>query len=828
MMVVAVMPERPTVEDRIRAALWFAAREFGIFTVWSTDPDGTCRCPLERTCPTPGKHPVTANGFKDATRDPDRIRRLLSAGSEPNYGLVCPDGVFAWDADAPGWQDQMADMEAKYGPLPPTLRTVTAHGEHIFFRWPDDLPRPLGEMFGMVTRWGSGRGAGYVIGPRSVHPSGHVYAPAPESAFEVAVLPAAWANAALMPSGGRTGAQAADGGVDITIEEGAYHLPDRVASGARYDAIRDYTAHLYNRRLSTDEMWAQVVMVLAPRFETPLSDLELRQRFDRCVSDMAGRLGEPRGIDTAPSARQRRQDGEDPGWTINLDDEAFPADPDAEAFGGTLGAVLDVISDGTDASRVGMLGSLIALAGALIPRQTFWNREVTTSPYICLVGPSAIGRKGTAMNRARIALGLALGRSVVNRLLLSGLASGEGLVSALARQRPDGTPDAQVVALIWEEEFARMLATRQREGATLDQYMRQAFDMDVLAQHKSASNKVVEAPYWLPALVAITPTELRDRIEGGAIKSGSGNRWLYLPVMRRDVATDGGTPVLPPDLTTALLGARHSAEAHWATPLPLDAAVTSRLTEYSDWIGANSIGQEADLSPRLATMALRIALVHAAVDQAGSVGTVHLDRALALTQYARRGIPWVFGPIVGNPDAQLLLRRLRMQPDGLTANWVTQHAIRDPLRREAAKDELVRLGLAQVVVRQTGGRPLTVLVAVAPRAEARARARVAPPPDDPTFRAPRAPARPPTPDDATPVHDMHESPSSRSDQPARKVHDSRTDSAERVHVDDVDGIGRRTDGTIWCHYFRPHQTAHRDVTTDPWCEVCSDREGTAE
>ena len=50
---------RPTNQDRIRAALWFAERGFGIFPVWSTRDGGTCRCRVGRSCTSPGKHPIT-------------------------------------------------------------------------------------------------------------------------------------------------------------------------------------------------------------------------------------------------------------------------------------------------------------------------------------------------------------------------------------------------------------------------------------------------------------------------------------------------------------------------------------------------------------------------------------------------------------------------------------------------------------------------------------------------------------------------------------------------------------------------------------------------
>jgi hypothetical protein len=276
---------RPSAEDRIRAALWFAERGFGVFSVWSTTAGGACRCPLGASCDNAGKHPITTNGFKDATSDPARIRTLLSAGSDPNYGLVNPEGVFALDVDGEGVA-KLADLEVLHGPLPATLRTVTAHGEHIFLRWPDELPRPIGQLFGFVTRWGSGSNAGYVIGPRSVHASGAVYTPGGNT-FEIATVPAAWAAAVIERKATTPGT--------IVIAPGAYELPDKVpASDSRYEAIRTYTASLYNRGLTVDDMWPLVRERLAPRFELPLSEPDLRSRFNRVTEKLGERLGEPR------------------------------------------------------------------------------------------------------------------------------------------------------------------------------------------------------------------------------------------------------------------------------------------------------------------------------------------------------------------------------------------------------------------------------------------------------------------------------------------------------------------------------------------------------
>ena len=45
----AVVAPRPSNDDRVRAALWFAGQGFGIFSVWSTDAGGVCRCPAPTT-----------------------------------------------------------------------------------------------------------------------------------------------------------------------------------------------------------------------------------------------------------------------------------------------------------------------------------------------------------------------------------------------------------------------------------------------------------------------------------------------------------------------------------------------------------------------------------------------------------------------------------------------------------------------------------------------------------------------------------------------------------------------------------------------------------
>jgi hypothetical protein len=322
---------------------------------------------------------------------------------------------------------------------------------------------------------------------------------------------------------------------------------------------------------------------------------------------------------------------------------------------------------------------------------------------VALVGESSTGRKGTAMWRAHDAMADALDAVYVNRVILDGLNSGEGLISALAYKR-EAFPYEPTVGLVFEEEYASLLAARGRDGSTLDPKMRAAFDGGPLSNRRSNESRTVTPPYWLPALIGITPVELRRRLEPDALASGSANRWLYLPVRRRELeVASTAEPRLRQEHREALRAARRAALD--ARPfLTAEPAVTATLSAYADFLPGQSSGAAMDLTKRLPVIAFRIALVHAMAERAKGVTAEHLARALALTEYARSGIDWVFGGSVGNRDADLLLRHLRKS--GRLTRRQAERALRDTLRRQDAIDELCRLGYAHVVtVHETRGRP---------------------------------------------------------------------------------------------------------------------------
>lgn len=692
---------RPTNDDRIKAANWFAAQGFGIFPCWSTREDGECKCPptsktrdKEGVCSTPGKHPITGDGFKSATTDRQKIETFLAAASEPNYGMVCPEGVFAWDVDTDEERTRLARLVGEHGPLPATLRTDTANGQHVFWRWPDGHPRPLHKMFGLVTRWGSGKMSGYVIGPRSVHKSGKQYRPAEGTPFEIATLPESWARVAL-------------GGDSITIS--GRQPAEEVHVGQRHDHLRD-TARYYAGTVRDPDALFAAVWAENQKLPDPKSEEEVRRAVGNVLEQFAP---DPVEEDPETGAERPVRLTEPPMMSPTDDESLFPSAPSQRVYGGFLGEVTDFLLGGTDASPVAILASLVSFCGALTPAWGYWHGRHTSSPYLALVGRSGVGRKGTAMFRVRDALGYALGMDTVNRIRFDGVASGEALVRALLdrSQVTFGVP----TGLLFEEEYATFLSASGREGSNLDSRMRSAFDGKQLAHRKVSETLYVAEPYWLSGLVAITPTELQAKVTKASFKNGSGNRWLWLPVVRRPVRVMSTEPILPAEFSTRI---ESTHQATFRSPARIDPGpgVDDLLSEYDDFLRADSVGLAADMTSRFGVIAFRVGLVHAAVEGSSIVTTEHIQRAIALTEYARSGLSFSFGDALGDESSTYLLRMLLEADEGELPQWViTKHFIRDPIKRQAAIDDLVRLGLAEVVKTRTRGRTASVLRLVSSR-----------------------------------------------------------------------------------------------------------------
>lgn len=186
----------PYKQGLLDAALLYAERGWKVFPLHHVE-EGRCSC--TRLCTSPGKHPRSRNGFKDATTDPNTIRAWWKKWPHANIGIATgsTSGIVVLDIDIDhGGYESLTELLEWNDLLPETLTVNTGGGgKHFFFQCPNEKIRCSQGRLGKGIDVRGDRG--YVVAAPSSHKSGSVYSVVDEN-----VLPAEfpqWLLALLTP-----------------------------------------------------------------------------------------------------------------------------------------------------------------------------------------------------------------------------------------------------------------------------------------------------------------------------------------------------------------------------------------------------------------------------------------------------------------------------------------------------------------------------------------------------------------------------------------------------------------------------------------------------
>ena len=249
-----MMPVTQIKDSRnLKAAIRYAEKfGFAVFPVFEPIPGD--KTPLECTCPkhsktrdpktklctNAGKHPRTARGFLDASRDLVQIKAWWREFPTASVGVaVDPSGIFLLDIDPRNEGDEgLNDLIQAHQPLPDTPIVLTGGGgRHIWFKRPEI---PQGFKFKPLIAPGVEVKCqqGYVVVPPSLHAAGRTYdwelsahlddiplAPPPQWVVQLALTPIA------QESQSSSTANAAEGMIGRAFIEAGWWirdlLPDR-------------------------------------------------------------------------------------------------------------------------------------------------------------------------------------------------------------------------------------------------------------------------------------------------------------------------------------------------------------------------------------------------------------------------------------------------------------------------------------------------------------------------------------------------------------------------------------------------------------------------
>jgi hypothetical protein len=402
-------------------------------------------------------------------------------------------------------------------------------------------------------------------------------------------------------------------------------------------------------------------------------------------------------------------------------DATWPRLDDA-ALLGLPGQVVELLSPHSEADPVALLVNFLAgfgNAAGLRPHVVADGNRNRANLDVLVIGKTAKSRKGTAWARVRSLLVAATATSDLawaSGRIVSGLSSGEGLINAVCDEVRDRKGILVTAArdkrlLVVEEEFSRVLTVKGRENNPLSAIMRQAWDGTDL--HVLTKNPLTAKAPHISIVGHITLAELRAQLTETDQLNGFVNRFLCVLVRRSKVLPNGGDPTQAASSRLTKLVRDRLGVAREKDRMFRNRDAEARWSDlYSEMACDDEPGMVGAAAARAEAHVTRLSLVYALACGAASIELDHLEAAWALWRYCRQSLDYVFGSKLGDEVVDRLLDALRVAALG-GLDRAEQFAVFgrniSAGRLDAARDTLVRLGLAEVVPEQTGGRPRQVL-----------------------------------------------------------------------------------------------------------------------
>lgn len=399
------------------------------------------------------------------------------------------------------------------------------------------------------------------------------------------------------------------------------------------------------------------------------------------------------------------------------------------ALHGLAGEIVRVIEPTTEADHVAVLATFLVYFGNMVgrsPHVMVGDDRHGTNLFAALVGETGEGRKGTSDGSNHRLIAYADEAWARDRKQ-GGLSTGEGLIHAIRDPRSEtnkkgeevivdpGETDKRLMCL--EEELAFCLKVIARQGNTLSEIMRRAWDSrGVLRTMTKLSPSKATNPH-VSILAHITKAELARHVSETELANGLLNRYLWFVVKRSKYLPE---PKRMSDNAAGALGRQiRDAKAFAVRAGELshdDEAREVWATIYRD-LATGKPGLAGAMTARAAPIVRRLSMIYALLDSSKVVTRVHLQAALAIWDYSAASVQMIFGDLTGDPVADRIISVLRRSGE-MTQSDVSEVFGRNVPATRLSQALEVLLNAGQVMVWQeapeTGrGRPRTLWKAFA-------------------------------------------------------------------------------------------------------------------
>jgi hypothetical protein len=651
----------------LKAALQYAQLGWPVLPCYSI-VNSKCSC-SSSACKSPGKHPRTMNGLKDASINPQVIKEWWTQWPDANVAVTTgPDsGLAVLDVDVKnGGIENLDLLESEFGTIPKTLVAETGgRGRHYIFKCPAS---GFKNSAGIISSGIDTRGdRGYILVEPSNHISGRTYSwlDNEPGEIELAEVPE-WIHKKLLSKKSQTNShRVAAGGI---------------SEGSRNDFLTSEAGKLRRIGMDTDAIQAALTAVNKKRCNPPLDESEV-ELIARSVSRY-----EP------------------------ADNQAWPELP-REALSGLAGEVVGVIEPHSESDPVALLTQFLVAFGNAVGRGPYFTAEADqhfTNLNLCIVGETAKAKKGTSWGHV-LRIFKIIDESWAKDCIHSGLSSGEGLVWAIrdeiVKTEPikkkggiingyqevisdPGISDKRLLAV--ESEFASVLQVMKRDGNTLSALIRNAWDgkdLKLMTKNSPASST---SPH-ISIIAHITSDELTRHLDSNEYGNGFANRFLWICARRSKYLPNGGQfqeSELEPFMLRVMDAVDFSRNVE---ELHRDEKAGELWNEVYRKLSDGKPGLLGSVIARSEAQTMRLACLYALLDLSPIIKVEHLQAALALWSYSEQSAQFIFGASTGNNVAETIRRALDDDPEGLSRTEISSGLFKRNTKSQTIARELNQL-----------------------------------------------------------------------------------------------------------------------------------------
>lgn len=341
-----------------------------------------------------------------------------------------------------------------------------------------------------------------------------------------------------------------------------------------------------------------------------------------------------------------------------------------EQMYGLAGDFVRLVLPHTEASAEVLYLSLLVALGNMIGGGPFCQVGAThhsAKLFALVVGNTAKARKGTSWAEV-MRLCRLIDEAWACARVLSGLGSGEALIDLVADRDEflEGRELTDPRLLVAEEEFGRLLVVGRREGSTLTQVVRGAWD-DSPLHNVTKGRKLAALEHHISIVGHITLDELQARGLDLAVANGLLNRFLIVRSERSKRLPGGGSLT---DADLAPLAKRATdvvALARTGGPRARTSGAERLWAEMYDCLGDDDqVGLFGAAIARAEPQVLRLALVFSLTDGAEVIDVEHFHAAFDLWRFCRTSALWVIGDSTGDHVSDRIVACLGSRPAGAT------------------------------------------------------------------------------------------------------------------------------------------------------------------